>query len=139
MRKFLLICNFVFLLLVTCVFADDLNSLNEKDFEASNEFQQSHKKADDLLSVYVTIVGRQFQKNWRYPIFSEDSHLQASVDVTIDANGRIQSAALTKSSGSNHFDKSVIRAIEETESVQKPLNNEGLTLRIVFNNKELSE
>lgn len=92
-----------------------------------------------LSEVYGLIVGLAIKKNWRYPSFAGEDNLMTSVEVTLDADGKILSSRILDSSGNVEFDNSTLRAIKETEYVERPRTERDRVLRINFNSQELSE
>ena len=92
-----------------------------------------------LSEVYALIVGAAIKKHWRYPSFSGEANLLASVEVSLDGDGKILSSKVVESSGNPEFDNSALRAIKETEYVERPRTDRDRTLRINFNSQELAE
>jgi colicin import membrane protein len=92
-----------------------------------------------LSEVYALIVGAAIKKNWRYPSFAGESNLLASIEIILDADGNILSSKIIESSGNPEFDNSALRAIKETEYVERPRTERDRTLRINFNSQELAE
>jgi len=92
-----------------------------------------------LSEVYALIVGSAIKKNWRYPSFAGEANLLVSIEIILDADGNILSSKVTDSSGNLEFDNSALRAIKETEYVERPRTDRDRTLRINFNSQELAE
>lgn len=92
-----------------------------------------------LSEVYALIVGTSIKKNWRYPSFSGESNLLVTVEIALDKQGKILSSKVIESSNNPEFDNSALRAIKETEYVEKPRTDRDRILRINFNSQELSE
>ena len=92
-----------------------------------------------LSEVYALIVGSAIKKNWRYPTFAGEQNLVATVEIQLESSGRIISAKVVESSGNAELDSSTLRAIRETEVVEKPRTERDKTLLINFNSQELSE
>lgn len=92
-----------------------------------------------LSEVYALIVGQAIKKNWRYPTFSGDANLIVTVEMVLDADGKILSSKIVESSGNPEFDSSALRAIKETEYVERPRTQRDRVLRINFNSQELFE
>ena len=92
-----------------------------------------------LSEVYSLIVGLAIKKNWRYPAFAGEGNLLVTVEIVLEANGKIVSSRVIESSNNPEFDNSALRAIRETEYVEKPRTNRDRVLRINFNSQELSE
>lgn len=92
-----------------------------------------------LSEVYALMVGTAIKKNWRYPSFSGESNLVVSVEIVLDADGKILSSKVVESSNNPEFDNSALRAIRETEYVEHPRTKRDRVLRINFNSQELSE
>jgi len=92
-----------------------------------------------LSEVYSLIVGLAIKKNWRYPSFAGEANLLATVEIALDPEGKILSSKILSSSGNVEFDNSALRAIKETERVERPRTERDRTLRINFNSQELSE
>lgn len=92
-----------------------------------------------LSEVYALIVGAAIKKNWRYPSFAGESNLLVTVEVNLDGDGKILSSKVIESSGNLEFDNSALRAIKETEYVERPRTDRDRTLRINFNSQELAE
>lgn len=92
-----------------------------------------------LSEVYALIVGQAIKKNWRYPTFSGDANLVVTVEMVLDAEGKILSSKVVESSGNPEFDSSALRAIKETEYVERPRTDRDRLLRINFNSQELFE
>lgn len=92
-----------------------------------------------LSEVYALIVGSAIKKNWRYPSFAGEANLLAVVEIVLEADGRIVSSKVLEPSGNPEFDNSTLRAIRETEYVERPRTDRDRVLRINFNSQELSE
>ena len=92
-----------------------------------------------LSEVYALIVGAAIKKHWRYPSFAGESNRLASIEIILDADGNILSAKVIDSSGNPEFDNSALRAIKETEHVERPRTERDRILRINFNSQELAE
>lgn len=92
-----------------------------------------------LSEVYSLIVGLAIKKNWRYPSFAGEDNLMASLEITLDEDGKIISSRILEPSGNVEFDNSTLRAIKETEYVERPRTERDRVLRINFNSQELSE
>ncbi|WP_319543846.1 TonB family protein [uncultured Pseudodesulfovibrio sp.] len=92
-----------------------------------------------LSEVYGLIVGSAIKKHWRYPAFAGEANLVATVEIVLEADGKILSSKIIESSNNPEFDSSALRAIKETEYVEKPRTERDRILRINFNSQELSE
>lgn len=92
-----------------------------------------------LSEVYALIVGSAIKKNWRYPAFAGEANLMATIEIVLEADGKILSSKIMESSNNPEFDSSALRAIKETEYVEKPRTKRDRVLRINFNSQELSE
>ena len=92
-----------------------------------------------LSEVYALIVGTAIKKNWRYPTFAGESNLLAIIEIVLEANGKIVSSKVVESSNNPEFDNSTLRAIKETEYVEKPRTDRDRIIRINFNSQELTE
>ena len=73
------------------------------------------------------------------PAFAGEGNLLVTVEIVLEANGKIVSSRVIESSNNPEFDNSALRAIRETEYVEKPRTNRDRVLRINFNSQELSE
>jgi colicin import membrane protein len=91
-----------------------------------------------LLQVYASIVEQAIKKNWRYPVFGNDSNLVAVVEVRIDANGQIADVRVLTPSTRSDFDDSAVKAVRETKELPAPPSEAVGTLRINFNLQELN-
>jgi len=92
-----------------------------------------------LSEVYALIVGSAIKKHWRYPSFAGEANLVVSVEISLDADGKILSSKIIESSNNPEFDSSALRAIKETENVEKPRTKRDRVIHINFNSQELSE
>jgi len=92
-----------------------------------------------LSEVYALIVGMAIKQNWRYPSFAGEANLVATVEINLDADGKILGSKVLASSGNVEFDSSTLRAIKETEYVERPRTDRDRVLLINFNSQELSE
>jgi len=92
-----------------------------------------------LSEVYSLIVGLAIKKNWRYPTFSGEANLLTVVELTLAEDGKILSSIIRESSGNSEFDNSTLRAIKETQYVERPRTERDRILLINFNSQELSE
>ncbi len=92
-----------------------------------------------LSEVYALMVGTAIKKNWRYPSFSGENNLVVTVEIVLDKEGKILSSKVVESSNNPEFDSSALRAIRETEYVERPRSDRDRVLRINFNSQELSE
>lgn len=91
-----------------------------------------------LLQVYASIVEQAIKKNWRYPVFGNDSNLVAVVEVRIDAKGQIADVKVLTPSDRADFDDSAVKAVRETKELPPPPSEAVGTLRINFNLQELN-
>ena len=62
-----------------------------------------------------------------------------TVEIVLDKEGKILSSKVLESSNNPEFDSSALRAIRETEYVERPRTERDKVLRINFNSQELSE
>jgi colicin import membrane protein len=92
-----------------------------------------------LSEVYALIVGSAIKKHWRYPSFAGEANLIVTVEMVLDAEGKIISSKVIQSSNNPEFDSSALRAIKETEYVERPRTDRDRIIRINFNSQELSE
>ena len=92
-----------------------------------------------LSEVYALMVGTAIKKNWRYPSFSGEANLVVTVEIVLDKEGKILLSKVLESSKNPEFDSSALRAIRETEYVERPRTERDKVLRINFNSQELSE
>lgn len=92
-----------------------------------------------LSEVYALIVGSAIKKNWRYPSFSGEANLVASIEIILAEDGKILSSKVIESSDNLEFDNSALRAIKETEYVERPRTERDHVLRINFNSQEIAE
>ena len=92
-----------------------------------------------LSEVYALIVGSAIKKNWRYPSFAGEANLVVSIEITLAEDGKILSSKVIDSSDNLEFDNSALRAIKETESVERPRTERDRILRINFNSQEIPE
>ncbi len=91
-----------------------------------------------LLQVYGSIVEQHIKKNWRYPVFGNDSNLVVVVEVRIDSSGQIADARVVTPSERADYDDSAIKAVRETKELPPPPSEAVGTLRINFNLQELN-
>jgi colicin import membrane protein len=91
-----------------------------------------------LLLVYGSIVEQVIKKNWRYPVFGNDSNLVVVVEVRIDPNGQIADARVVRPSERADYDAAAIKAVRETKELPPPPSEAVGTLRIKFNLQELN-
>lgn len=91
-----------------------------------------------LLQVYASIVEQTIKKNWRYPVFGNDTNLVAVIEVRIDSQGHISDARVVTPSARADFDDSAIKAVRETKELPPPPTEAVGTLRINFNLQELN-
>jgi len=92
-----------------------------------------------LSEVYALIVGTAIKKNWRYPSFAGEANLLVTIEIVLDQEGKILSSNVLESSENPEFDSSALRAIRETENVERPRTDRDRVLRINFNSQELAE
>lgn len=92
-----------------------------------------------LSEVYALIVGSAIKKNWRYPAFAGEANLLATIEITLGEDGKILSSKVLEPSNNPEFDSSALRAIKETEYVEKPRTVRDRVIRINFNSQELAE
>ena len=92
-----------------------------------------------LSEVYALIVGSAIKKHWRYPAFAGEANLTVTIEITLAQDGKILSSKVLESSNNPEFDSSALRAIKETEYVEKPRTDRDRLIRINFNSQELSE
>ena len=122
-------------------------ALNEQEGVQGHVDDRSGRQADVVTgevdthwsAVYAVIVGAAIQKHWRYPTPASKANLLATVEIVLDQEGKILSSKITDSSGNPEFDNSALRAIKETEYVERPKTERDRVLRINFNSQELSE
>ena len=92
-----------------------------------------------LSEVYALIVGSAIKKHWRYPAFAGEANLMVTIEITLAPDGKILSSKVLEPSNNPEFDSSALRAIKETEYVEKPRTDRDRLIRINFNSQELSE
>lgn len=92
-----------------------------------------------LSEVYALIVGSAIKKNWRYPAFAGEANLLATIEISLGEDGKILSSKVLEPSNNPEFDSSALRAIKETEYVEKPRTVRDRVIRINFNSQELAE
>ncbi|EGB13823.1 protein TolA [Pseudodesulfovibrio mercurii] len=92
-----------------------------------------------LSEVYALIVGSAIKKHWRYPAFAGEANLMVTIEITLADDGKILSSKILEPSNNPEFDSSALRAIKETEYVEKPRTPRDRLIRINFNSQELSE
>ena len=92
-----------------------------------------------LSEVYALMVRTAIKENWRYPSFSGEVNLVVTVEIVLDKEGKILASKVLESSNNPEFDSSALRAIRETEYVERPRTERDKVLRINFNSQELSE
>ena len=92
-----------------------------------------------LSEVYVHFVSEAIKKNWRFPAFAGETNLLATIEITLDSEGKILFSKVIDSSGNAGFDNSALQAIKETEYVDRPKTERDRVIRINFNSQELSE
>ncbi|MFP4167630.1 MAG: TonB family protein [Desulfonatronovibrionaceae bacterium] len=91
----------------------------------------------DPSAVYVSVVGERIKDNWRFPAVGRNLELAARVRIRVDSKGRIAEQDMVDPSGDQGFDSSVLRAVQETESLPSPPGGEGQTIVVNFNLKNL--
>ncbi|MGE4506084.1 MAG: energy transducer TonB, partial [Desulfovibrionaceae bacterium] len=89
-----------------------------------------------LEAIYLDIVAKSVKQNWSYPAYGAQDDLLASVELTIAADGTIQSYRLTRSSGREAYDDSVLRAVASTAKVPPPTRDDLRVIVINFNPRE---
>ena len=92
-----------------------------------------------LSEVYALIVGAAIKKNWRYPSFAGEANLLVSIEIALAEDGKVLSSKVIDPSGNLEFDNSALRAIKETEYVERPRTKRDRILRINFNSQDLAE
>jgi len=90
-----------------------------------------------IASVYGGIVTQLIKIHWRNSTFGREDNLVATLEINIDAQGKITGARVVKSSGNQIFDASAVRAAMETQNVPPPANKNLATLHINFNLQEM--
>jgi colicin import membrane protein len=90
-----------------------------------------------LMSVYGDIVKQIIKKNWRYPAFGTENNVAVTLEIRIDAAGKINGVKVVTPSGKPDFDDSAMRAVAETQTLPPPRVKSLDTLRITFNLQEL--
>jgi TonB family protein len=63
----------------------------------------------DDFREYLDQIRKRIESNWKYPANSDD--LQATVRFNLDRAGRVSELKVTKPSGRNNFDDSVLDAV----------------------------
>jgi len=105
-----------------------------------SSFAQAPQSEDSPASdLYAVVLANAIQRNWYYPVIKEAPNLATSVDITTGEDGKILSSTIVKSSNNPEFDRSVLRAIERTEFVEKPRTERDRLIHIIFNSKESPE
>ena len=87
--------------------------------EAKQGEMEIQDSGDTDIKVYGKLADQKIKENWRYPLL-KNSNLISEVEITIGRDGNIISYKLTKSSGNQLFDNSVIKAILETKKLPPP-------------------
>lgn len=96
--------------------------------------EQSGTKLTERL--YAGLIEGRIKENWRFPQISNQLQLQAEVKIALDSQGRISKVNLIKSSGRDDFDRSILKAVEETKKLPPPPRNDLKTITITFNLQE---
>jgi len=86
--------------------------------------------------IFGQLVKERIKSHWRFATLGDGPNLQAEVRITIDDSGSIQDVKLVKGSGRSDFDSSVLKAVQETESLPKPPQPDLKTITITFNSNE---
>ncbi|GAB6057230.1 cell envelope integrity protein TolA [Desulfonatronum parangueonense] len=90
-----------------------------------------------LVEVYAQIVENRVKANWRFPKGGSRQDLSATLDISVDRDGRVLGSRIVRSSGRADFDASAERAVEETGQLPSPPRPDLRTIRITFNLQEL--
>ncbi len=85
------------------------------------------------VEVYAALVEQRVKAQWRYAALGSSRQLRARVVVTISAQGTITGVQLQDASGNEGFDRSVLRAVEDTESLPPPPGKKLRQISITFN------
>jgi colicin import membrane protein len=86
--------------------------------------------------IFGQLVKQRIKSHWRFATLGDGPNLQAEVRITIDDSGSIQDVVLVKGSGRSDFDSSVLKAVQETESLPEPPQQDLKTITITFNSNE---
>ncbi len=89
-----------------------------------------------IAGTYGGIITQLVKPHWRYPKTFE-KNLVVTLELTIDANGKITSAKVSRSSGNGLFDASTVHAVMETGEVPPPPSRNLSRLHLNFNLQEL--
>ncbi len=90
-----------------------------------------------LAAIYLDIVAQVIKKNWSYPSYGADENLVASVEITLSADGTIESYSLVSGSNRDAYDDSVLRAVAATKRVPPPDRDDLRIIIINFNPNEM--
>mgnify|MGYP000084751985 CR=1 FL=1 len=85
------------------------------------------------VEVYAALVEQTVKSQWRYAALGSTEALRARVVLRINSQGDITEIQLRDRSGNETFDRSVLRAVEDTGTLPSPPNDKARQVSITFN------
>jgi len=80
---------------------------------------------------YAARIGEEIRQHWIWPETS-DKNIEAIISIRILKNGSLQILGIEKSSGIHLFDRSTLRAITKTSSVEPPPHGRDMEIGLRF-------
>jgi len=93
------------------------------------------REEGDLLDAYFALVKQRLQENLEKPPGLSDS-ITAEAEFQLNADGSISGARITRSSGSDEFDRAVLDDIRHFKRISPPKSWSGDTVDLTFRMKE---
>lgn len=90
-----------------------------------------------IAGTYGGIITQLIKPHWRFPTYAREKNIVVTLEITIDAGGKITSAKVSRSSGNAVFDASAVRAAMETGTVPAPPSRNLSRLHLNFNLQEM--
>ncbi|MGA1864154.1 MAG: energy transducer TonB [bacterium] len=107
----------------------------EGDSEESKEFVERQ------LQIYAAKIYHLIKSNWTIQTFPKDmENVEAILVIRLNPKGELADVRLEKTSGFNHYDESIIRAIKKTAPFPPPpldLKEEELEFEVRFHPEEM--
>ncbi|MGA1841321.1 MAG: energy transducer TonB [bacterium] len=103
--------------------------------------EESKKFIERQLQIYAAKIYHLIKSNWTIQTFSKDmENIEAILVIRLNPNGELADVRLEKTSGFNHYDESIIRAIKKTAPFPPPpldLKEEELEFEVRFHPDEM--
>ncbi len=108
----------------------------EKNVQTRGSDEAATAQADSAKRFYGSLIKDLIKKNWRFPGVDDSGSLKARVELTLNADGKIIQSTLLAPSGRPDFDRSVMKAVNETKQ-KLPVPENITRIEVTFYSREI--